>query len=280
MCEGMALATPLSNGEIGFYTATATAIPVLLVAYAVSVRGWVNETILPRVEQIGHDRMHRMLESIRDIGDWRKAARAASGTLLDTLYQIALLGILAAAALLPAAGEVAALAALLNGSKVSGLQTMSEIGIIAAGVVVLFPLVIHVAWAWLSSTPYVGIGSGITLTPLLAWLCTQGRASRVIDPDVNLLYVEHDGIRTFRGVDRMSAFSALAWSSPHQQPNGLQFINEREVLLFNRAADSWGRIGATRYERRWFKIVRLVAYADAEDARVTIAQERDAQLDE
>jgi hypothetical protein len=284
MHASVALGANLSNGEIGYYTAVATAIPVLLVAYVVGVRDFVAESIVPRAEKIAGNQSRRLFESARDVRSLPKAFRALSSPIVATLYQALVLAVFVAAALLPALGEAAALAALFGGSPNTELRTLSEIGIIAAGAVVLFPLGIHVIRAFLFSTPtygYIGIGSGILLTPLLVALMLASRklfGLPVIDRDVRLVYVEHDGLRSYRGLDSFKEFCALAWGGERQHPGGLLWINERSVLVTDRTADPPARIGATRYERRGFKIVRLIAYADAEDARVALAQERDARL--
>lgn len=276
-------AAELSNGEIGYYTAVATAIPVLLVAYVVGVRDFVADSILPRIQNVTRGYTRRFFEVSRDVHDIRKALRALVSPFIAIVYQAVVVGLFVVVALLPAAGETASLRALYEGIRNPELQRLSEIGIIAAGIVVLFPLILHVARGYLFSTSFdfVGIAIGMLITPSLVLLVlARSKAFRfAVDRNVGLTYVTHDEVLKDRGADKLDEFFQVIWGGEPQKPGRLSWIDERSVLVFDRVREAGEDIGATRYERHWFKIVQVTAYANASDAEVVLAQERDASLD-
>jgi hypothetical protein len=269
MPSGSPLAAHLSNGEVGYYTAVATAIPVLLVAYLVGVQGFLSDKVGPRIETIWRNQALQVFDWLRDAEKPREGAQTLGYTLALLLYQAVGFGLLLAAVVLPATGEIAALQALFGGSPNSELRWLSEVGIAAAGIVVLFPLALRVLRVTLFSSPLLFIMGELLLTLLLTrLLATSWKPLRlwVIDPDVRLVYVGGDGITTFRGSGSLDEFASLAWVDGHQQAGSLLPINEREVLVCDAEADPPRRLGATRYVRRGFRLVRLVSYSSAQDA--------------
>jgi hypothetical protein len=276
------LAAKLSSGEIGYYTAIATAIPVLLVAYVVGVQGFIRETLVPRVEKTRRNQSRRLFDVARDVGNLSEVLRTLGYTLTFLLYRMAGYVLLLAAVILPATGEIAALRALLGSSPSSELQSLSEIGVIAAGVVVVFPLTFRVLRIAFFSSPLTFIAGELALTLFLTGLLTmrwKPSARSLIDPEVRLVYIGGDGITIFRGSDSLDEFASLAWRDGRQPAGSVLPINEREVLVFDGEADPARRAGATRYARRGFRLVRLVAYASAEDARTQLAMARDSLED-
>jgi hypothetical protein len=144
------IAAALGQGQIGFYTAATTAIPVLMLTYLVEMAAFATR-VAERVDQFaekGEDAFQRASSSdtVR-ISELLSAAVMA--LILSTLSRVVRNGLivpaLLAAAGLPTAGEVCALAALAEDRSNHAFLVVTWLGVAVSLIIVLSPVVYAVA---------------------------------------------------------------------------------------------------------------------------------------
>jgi hypothetical protein len=147
----------LSGTDVGLYVAVATAIPVLLVVFAVAINDLVGKTIGPRVRHAFRDLFARYSDGLVKA---RPQSRGSPGTIVillgsivaafrlytmpsywkSNLYVTLLMLVFAAAVVMPCLGEYQALHALYTDHASSTTKGLAFVGALTSLVLVIAPV--------------------------------------------------------------------------------------------------------------------------------------------
>jgi hypothetical protein len=229
--------------QTNFYLAVATAIPVLLVAYAVTLTAYAKK-IGPDYERDTTATVAAFLDVLYSTaGRFKRAARATVGFVRWT-KNLAFLGAYILLVLLAAAGEAAALYALLHSSS-GETEVLSWVGLAVAFAAVGLPLVI------------VGLHALPFWSTFLEW-----KAMKEAVHDVRSIYAGWEERRTQTGwagdtidckrFDADTATPDFAWTE--------------DESLANLAKNAWGDHYPKWKEARVIDANRILVLDEVEDA--------------
>ncbi len=252
-----------------FYLAVATAIPVLLVVYAVGVSRYsakLGESYDANVRVI----VASVLNFVTRPSGWlRSALRATGASLLGGAYLLlALLALLFV--VLPGVGEYEALHALSSDSASSTAEALSLIGVLAALLATIAPLVL-VALRLVPFVPFVshGLTAVRSLRTVRGVYSSLGRAGRDAGAwageALSLICVEDDESRAARWERRadFAQLAQLAWGEGWPEWEAAVVHDDRRVLVLDLVGSARQ---ATFFELDRRKVARMVVYRDRQQA--------------
>jgi hypothetical protein len=129
----------LNGGQVAFYLAAATAIPVLLLAYLVQLAAIARRISTPQAD-------HSATAA--------PAARSLPVSLPRQVRIGAVLPVLGVAAGMPVAAEVCSFLALANNHAGDAILVITWVGVAVALIAVLSPVVVALALVYRSQLPY------------------------------------------------------------------------------------------------------------------------------
>jgi hypothetical protein len=255
----------MSTGEAGYYTAVATAIPVLLVVYVIGVNDFVTNRVLPRHQDATRQYTVGMVAMLRG-GGFRHALRGSGGLVLAFLYGWLIALVFVAAVVLPAVGEVLSLRALFLNSASEAAETWSAVGLAAAGVIVVTPLALKAGGIYFQNPPLAFMGRAVVTFALVLWVYRKWKTHALrkngwARPDVKLSFTGLQGRIERGGSRQLMAFGTIAWASQLPRLGGIRILDADSALALN--ADGKG---AVYLQRRKLRIAVIAAWEDADQA--------------
>jgi len=253
--------TEMSTSEAGFYTAVATAIPVLLVAYAVSLNRFASDKAGPAYDRS----MKSFVLGFVNFATRRTAVvRRVAGGLLSGTGSIALLLGVSMAVVLPGVGEYESLHALASGSASSLTEVLTWVGVLVALGVAAAPLLFKIVRSF-SFVPFVKYlvaakRNAQSIEELYShWEHSEGR----LDPRIALDYVDGAGTSSWKGSDNFPEFCSKAWGESFPEWRGTEFVDDKRLLVYDRIGEAKR---ATFFEVADGKVSHLITYSNRDQA--------------
>jgi hypothetical protein len=256
----------LSNDDIGFYTAVATAIPALLIAYTVG--------LVSLASKLGsdYDRSMRVyLLTIVNFATSRSGALTrALRTVLSGSGSLLALIVVGLAVVLPGVGEYESLHALAAGSASSITKALSVIGIWIASVAVIVPLIIIVLRSF-SFIPVVSYWIRVRKNMqdvhsiYSSWERGSVSSTQWMAPAIEFkLFRRTAGPPSgWTGPNNLANLVADAWGNKYPQWHGAVLLGPERVMVFDRVGTE---DGATIFRIVEQKVTELFVYQDRERA--------------
>lgn len=255
----------MSTGEAGYYTAVATAIPVLLVVYVIGVNDFVTNRVLPRHQDATRQYTVGMVAMLRG-GGFRHALRGSGGLVLAFLYGWLIALVFVAAVVLPALGEVYSLRALFLNSASEAAERWSAVGLVSAGVIVVTPLALKAGGTYFQNPPLAFMGRAVLTFVLILWVYRKWDKHPLerngwARPDIKLSFTGRQGRIENVGSGQLMAFGTNAWAAGLPHLGGIRLLDAHSALALS--ADGQG---AVYLQRRKLRIAVIAAWEDADQA--------------
>jgi hypothetical protein len=255
----------LSNDDIGFYTAVATAIPALLIAYTVG--------LVSLASKLGSDYDRSMkvyLLTILNFATSRSGAlMRALRTALSGSGSLLALIVVGLAVALPGVGEYESLDALAVGSASSITKALSVIGILIASVAVIVPLIVIVlrSFSFIPVVSYwIRVRKNMQDVHSIYSSWERGNVNtQWMAPAIEFkLFRRNAGPPSgWTGPNNLANLVADAWDGNYPQWHGAVLLGQERVMVFDRVGTE---DGATIFRIVEQKVTELFVYQDPERA--------------
>lgn len=280
----------LRPAQVAYYTAVATAIPVLLVAYMLNVNRVVKEGLAPRYLRSENENARRLSTLIVAPFSQGRSIRAAIGYAAPMLWLIAIIVVLLAAAVLPGLGEFEAVRALYVAKSTPLSKALCLVGLLTAGIVVIAPLawttVRTVVIAVLFPPARLGWAPGYAL--VVRWIYRGWRHGQFVAKRWTGREFTYE-LQTDAGDTSYTATRAIEEitnSAQRMAREGVKIVNAEvldvggilvahEKTRTNDADTDTEEGSAMFFEFDQYKLKRLVRYKDWDHARAKLEPARD-----